>query len=224
MLAAVPVSSSILDLGCGVGRHTEPLLRLGFPVHACDPRPESVASTRDRVAELIEEGAVESTVQVTALDSIDYPEETFNWVIADRAEVYASSDDALSTLLEESRRVLAPGGWLYLTLPAPPSADDAESTASNGVAFSIYTLEALRKEAHLAEAREPTRIEVQGQPRIRALYRRVRLRCNRTRRDGNESCVPVCRGPSPAAGRFALRAVSGDSSINPPRTHGSCSV
>jgi SAM-dependent methyltransferase len=174
MLAAVPVSSSILDLGCGEGRHTEPLLRLGFPVHACDPRTEAVTATRDRVAELIEEGAVETTVQVTPLDAIDYPEETFNWVVADRAEIYASTEDALRTLLAESRRVLAPGGWLYLTLPAPPSEEDApETVSSNGVAFSIETLETLRKEAHLAEAREPSRIEVQGQSRIRALYRRV---------------------------------------------------
>jgi SAM-dependent methyltransferase len=173
MLAAVPVSSSILDLGCGTGRHTEPLLRLGFPVHACDPRPEAVEATRDRVAELIEEGEVETTVQVTSLDSIDYPEKTFNWVVADRGEIYASTDDALHTLLVESRRVLAPGGWLYLTLPAPPSDGDVGSMASNGVVFSIETLEALRKDAHLAEAREPSRIEEEGQSRIRALYRRV---------------------------------------------------
>ncbi len=173
-LAAVPVSNSILDLGCGTGRHTEPLLRLGFPVHACDPRAEAVAATRDRVAELIEEGDVETTVQMTPLDALDYPEKTFNWVVADRAEIYATTEDALRTVLSESRRVLVPGGWLYLTLPTHSSEESTSAPGdSNGVAFSIDTLEALRKEVHLAEAREPSRIEVEGQPRIRALYRRV---------------------------------------------------
>lgn len=173
MLAAVPVSSSILDLGCGTGRHTEPLLRLGFPVHACDPRPEAVAATRDRVAELVEEGTVDTTVQVTPLDAIDYPEETFNWVVADRADTYAATEGELRTLLVESRRVLTPGGWLYVTLPAPPDEGDSATTSTNGVAFSVDTLEALRKEAELAEAREPSRIEGRNGPRIRALYRRV---------------------------------------------------
>lgn len=174
MLAAVPVSSSILDLGCGEGRHTEPLLRLGFPVHACDPRDDAVAATRDRVGELLEEGTAETTVQVTPLDAIEYPDETFNWVVADRAEIYASTEEALRTVLEESRRILAPGGWLYLTLPTHPSEEDPDAIATNGSAFSIETLEKLRKEARLAEAREPSRIEGEEEPaRIRALYRRV---------------------------------------------------
>lgn len=173
MLAAVPVSSSILDLGCGNGRHTEPLLRLGFPVHACDPRPEAVSTTRERVQSLVEEGAVETTVQVTPLDAFDYPDETFNWVVADRAETYVTTNEQLRTLLAESRRVLAPGGWLYLTLPASPPESDDSSPAPDRPFFTIDTVEALRDEADLAEAQEASQIDGDDGPRIRALYRRV---------------------------------------------------
>lgn len=167
MLAAVPVSSQILDLGCGNGRHTEPLLRLGFPVHACDPEPTAVAATRERVGDLVEEGAVETSVQQTPLEAIEYPDATFNWVIAYHAERYVSTEDDLLTLFKECRRVLTPGGWLYVTLPTQPSTDEGRTDA-----FTVEMIEDYRAAADLAEAREPT--EVEGdEDRIRALYRRV---------------------------------------------------
>lgn len=167
-LAAVPVSSQILDLGCGYGRHTEPLLRLGFPVHACDPRSEAVEATRERVQNLIGQGSVETTVQVTPLDAIEYPEETFNWIVADRVETYATSKPELQMVFEESRRLLKPGGWLYVTLPASP--DDR----ADGTGFSIEIMETLRKKADLVQAAEPERIEEEGAaPRLRAIYRCV---------------------------------------------------
>lgn len=167
MLAAVPVSSQILDLGCGWGRHTEALLRLGFPVHACDPEPEAVAATRDRVGDLIGEDSAETSVQRTLLNSITYPDGTFNWVIADQAERYVSTQDELRTFMEESRRVLTPGGWLYLTVPAPASGETEEIGR-----FTSEMVDACRREVDLAEAREPTKIEEDGH-RVRALYRRV---------------------------------------------------
>ncbi len=167
-LAAVPVSSQILDFGCGAGRHTEPLLRLGFPVHACDPRPEAVEVTRERVQDLIGEGSVETTVQVTPLDAIEYPDDTFNWIIADRVETYATSKAELQTVFEESRRLLKPGGWLYVTVPASP--DDHV----DGTGFSIEIMETLRENADLVQAAEPERIAEDGTaPRLRAIYRCV---------------------------------------------------
>jgi len=168
-LAAVPVASQILDLGCGYGRHTEPLLRLGFPVHACDPRPEAVEATRARVADLLEGDSAETVVQVTPLDALDYPDATFDWVVADRAETYVESASDLEVLLAEGRRLLKPGGWLYITLPAAP----ADGEAPAGPAFSLEALERYRQEADLAEAGDPSRLEDGPSPRLRALFRRV---------------------------------------------------
>lgn len=167
MLAAVPVSSQILDLGCGYGRHTEPLLRLGFPVHACDPEPDAVAATRERVGDLLEEGSAESAVQQTPLEAIEYPDATFNWVIAYDAERYVSTEDDLRALFEECRRILTPGGWLYITLPTQSATADGDSGT-----FSIEMIEECRRAAELAEAREPAEVEGDA-ARIRALYRRV---------------------------------------------------
>jgi len=167
-LAAVPVASQMLDLGCGHGRHTEPLLRLGFPVHACDPRPEAVEATRTRIADLIEADSAETVVQVTPLDALDYPDATFDWVVADRAEAYVGDEDDLAVLLAESRRVLKPGGWLYVTLPAAPEQGEAPASA-----FTLDALQRHRRDADLAEAGDPSRIEDAPSPRLRGLYRRV---------------------------------------------------
>lgn len=168
-LAAVPVSSEILDMGCGQGRHTEALLRLGFPVHACDPRPDAVEATRQTVRDLLEEGDPETVVQVAHLDDMDYPEETFDWVVAVEAETYVSDEEDLRRLFEEGRRLLKPGGWLYVTLPAEEEAATDDAAPAR---FSKETIEAQRSAADLEQASDPT--EVEGESgRIRAIYRCV---------------------------------------------------
>jgi SAM-dependent methyltransferase len=173
-LAAVPVSSEILDLGCGRGRHTEALLRLGFPVHACDPRAEAVEATRNTVGDLLEQGEVETVVQRATLETMDYPEATFDWVVAVEAETYVSTEDDLRTLLEKGRRLLKPGGWFYLSLPAVEEGNSAELVDGDPLRISEDTLDQQRTAADLAEASAPSRVETPGgTPRIRAIYRRV---------------------------------------------------
>lgn len=181
-LAAVPVSSQILDLGCGYGRHTEPLLRLGFPVHACDPRPEAVEATRSNVRDLVEEGSVESCVQEATLDALDYPEATFDWVVAAQAEIFVDTKEDLRALLEQSQDLLKPGGWLYITVHArtdtsdDPSSEKAEHSIAQEQSesrFTIEELEAQRSKTNLVEASRPTQIREHDMPRIRAIYRRV---------------------------------------------------
>ena len=46
---AIPAGAEILELGCGVGRVTHELLRLGHPVVAVDESPEMLAHVRDAV-------------------------------------------------------------------------------------------------------------------------------------------------------------------------------
>ena len=43
---AIPAGASILELGCGAGRVTHPLVALGHPVTAVDESPEMLAHVR----------------------------------------------------------------------------------------------------------------------------------------------------------------------------------
>ena len=132
-MAAVPVTSYILDLGCGEGRHTEPLMRLGFPVHGCDPRADAVHATRDRIADLVGEEDAENCVRIADLSDMQYPDASFDWVIAYHAEMLATTPEELQALLSEARRMLKPGGWVYLTFPAAVSdIDEHERTSGDG--------------------------------------------------------------------------------------------
>lgn len=171
-LAAVPPSSKILELGCGRARHTEALLRLGFPVHACDPRPDAVEETRIVIQDLLEEGSADTVVQKAALDSLDYPDELFDWVLVAEGETILTAKDELELLFEEARRLLKPGGWLYISLPGM---EQGESDRPSGAAFRFTErqIEEDRQAADLAEASAPTPVEAEEGTRIRAIYRRV---------------------------------------------------
>lgn len=170
-LASVPVSSAVLDLGCGEGRHTEPLLRLGFPVHACDPEPAAVDATRAAIGPLVGEDTAETCVQTRSLNELPSIDDSFDWVVADRVERYASSVDDLATLFHAARDLLSPGGWLFVTLPTTDSPTDPEAPA--GLVVSEDQLDRCREEAGLEVASAPSTIDGTDPPRVRALYRRV---------------------------------------------------
>lgn len=175
-LAAVPVSSPILNLGCGKGHHTEALLRLGFPVHACDPRPEAVRETRAVVRELVDAETAETCVQQTSLQGLNDLEATFDWVIADRTEALVGSTTDLETLLGKSHDLLAPGGWVYLTVPATAEASVGAPSPGEDttIRFAPADLEAETLNTILVESRSPSRVEENGEARVHALYRRVK--------------------------------------------------
>lgn len=202
-MAAVPVNRYVLDLGCGTGRHTQPLLRLGFPVHGCDPSPDAVDVTRRRLRETIDADEAENCVRVKTLDTLDYPDASFDWVVAYHVEAYARTDEDLHRLLAETRRMLKPGGWAYVTVPAAPEAVDDEARAAgdgatrpgpeistatpgsaaratpdgestpDGLACTIDDLERHQRRANLATASAPKVIEDTGSARLRAIFRRV---------------------------------------------------
>ena len=176
-LASVPVSSPMLHVGCGAGRHTEALLRLGFPVHACDPRPDAVQTTRAVVRELVDEETAESCVQQRSLQTLGTLDETFDWVIVDRTEALVDSPKQLEALLRTTNDLLTPGGWVYLMIPAAPeqtSAGAGEGRDDDGIRLRSSDLEAETLDTGLVESRSPSRVQEHDGERIHAMYRRVR--------------------------------------------------
>lgn len=126
-LASVPTNRYVLVLGCTDGTYTAPLLRLGFPVHACSNSEAAVQATRTAIADLMADPAdTAECVQTCTPELNDYPDSAFDWVVAphlDALYVHASADLAFDAV----QRVLKPGGWALIGL-TPANADaDAKS-------------------------------------------------------------------------------------------------
>lgn len=119
-------TNSVLDLGCADGRHTEPLARLGFDLYACDA---DVETARARLADVW--GKEEATRRITPAKptALGYPDAFFDWVIAYGAYDGVADAAELMDALEETRRVLKTGGWIYVTMSEATVGEEATPEA-----------------------------------------------------------------------------------------------
>lgn len=159
-LAAVPPSARVLDLGCGHGRHAEPLARLGFDLWACDASAEAVETTRRRLSLVLGEAEAAQRVVQARPAALAYPDDHFDWVVA-----YGSltPDDTLPWALAEALRVLRPGGWLFAAFCLE---DDPERLRPEA-------LPALLAEAGFALAEDPALDPDEPRPVVRGIFRKV---------------------------------------------------
>ena len=104
-------AETALDLGCGVGRHSLALARLGFVTTAFDASLAGLEYTKKAAAEeglalIFERG------DMTALT---FPDNSFDYVLALNV-IYHGDSDVVRQTLSEVRRVLKPGGFYQGTM------------------------------------------------------------------------------------------------------------
>ena len=102
-----------LDLGCGIGRHTIPLARLGFAVAATDI---SLSGVKTCAAWLARDG-LNATLACHEMGTLPFPNHTFDGLVAYNV-VYHATLGGMRRILAEVCRVLRPGGRLYTTIIA----------------------------------------------------------------------------------------------------------
>ena len=167
-LAPVPPSCNILEVGCGKGRHTESLLRLGFPVHACAADAESVAATRDRITDLVGPDTAATCVQHVPPGGFGtYPDDAFHWIVAHTPSGYVDVPEHLPGWLGSMRRLFIPGGWLYLAVGTPDPA--ANGTSRPALRPDEMTAHALR--SGLKTAEDAAQTDEEGGPLVRGIFR-----------------------------------------------------
>ena len=103
----LPDDAQILDAGCGSGRNLELLAAFGA-VTGLEPSSASLSVARGRRLGCVVEGSIES---------IPLPDASFD--LATSLDVIEHVDDV--TALRELRRVVRPGGFLLITVPAYPA-------------------------------------------------------------------------------------------------------
>ncbi|GAA2757713.1 class I SAM-dependent methyltransferase [Actinopolymorpha rutila] len=98
---SVPAGATILELGCGVGRMTHPLLEHGFTVTAVDESPEMLERVRG------------ARTVLSPIESLDLGEH-FDVVLLASFLVHAGSEEVRRGLLRTCLRHLAPGGCVLI--------------------------------------------------------------------------------------------------------------
>ncbi len=102
---------TLLDLGCGLGRHAVFFAKKGFRVSAFDLSEEGTGHLREWAAG---EG-LDIAVRTADMLHMPYPDGAFDCVWA--YHVVSHTDTAgLKTVLSEIRRVLRPGGEVFMSL------------------------------------------------------------------------------------------------------------
>ncbi|MGW2254153.1 class I SAM-dependent methyltransferase [Kitasatospora sp. NPDC001660] len=100
---AVPAGASILELGCGIGRMTHPLIDRGFAVTAVDESAEMLARVRPGVR----------TVR-SPIERLDLGDERFDVVLLASFLVHAGDVAVRQGLLETCRRHVGDDGCVLL--------------------------------------------------------------------------------------------------------------
>ncbi len=155
------IANRVLDLGCGDGRHTEPLARLGFDVYACNPN--AVETARARLSHVWTAENARRRITPANPDALGYPDEFFDWIIAYGAYDMAADADELMDALEETRRVMKDGAWIYVTM----------SSRMVGEVATPQALAQLLRHAKFASAGSAEEVTEDGKRMLRGIFRKV---------------------------------------------------
>jgi SAM-dependent methyltransferase len=114
----VGAGTRLLDVGCGMGRHSFEALRRGADVVAADLDREALAAVETMAGAMAAEGEAPPTASFTAVSAdarrLPFADGSFDRVIASETLEHIRED---STAMEEIARVLRPGGRAVVTVP-----------------------------------------------------------------------------------------------------------
>ncbi|MFQ6100570.1 MAG: class I SAM-dependent methyltransferase [Anaerolineae bacterium] len=101
----------VLDLGCGIGRHTVALARLGFTVTATDISPSGLATCTAGLAR----DELSARRVCHEMETLSFSGFTFDGLLAYNV-IYHATVAGMRRILAEMHRVLRPSGHLYVTV------------------------------------------------------------------------------------------------------------
>lgn len=113
----LPSGGSVLDIGCGLGRHCLYLGKQGFQVAGMDISPTGVETTRAVCAE----HNITFDGKVADMQALPWPDAVFNGAFS-IASLHHHLRPNLVKALDEVRRVLKPGGLFAADFPSTASA------------------------------------------------------------------------------------------------------
>ena len=110
-------NKTALDLGCGVGRNTEMLAKLGFNFYACDNYKKMIDETKKRLKRTgFNEKFLEYKITQQSMNNLSYPSDYFDFIISHGVYHNAFSVEEFKKALKESSRVLKIGGVICFNI------------------------------------------------------------------------------------------------------------
>lgn len=113
-----------LDLGCGPGRHVVALARLGYATAGTDVSPTALA----HCAKWLTSEGLQATLREADMRALPFADAAFDFVVSYNV-VYHATRAGVEVTLGEIKRVLAPGGTLFITFIGTEDAKRAEYRA-----------------------------------------------------------------------------------------------
>jgi len=105
-------ADTILDLGCGSGRHTVYLARQGFSVYGLDNSPQGIALTQQWLAD---EG-LQADLQLQSMtERLPYADAFFDGVVSVQV-IHHATLATIKGIVHEMFRVLKTGGLVFVTV------------------------------------------------------------------------------------------------------------
>ncbi len=145
---------TILDLGCGAGRHTAYLTQKGFDVYGIDIAGEGVKKARHL---LIEKG-LPANLCIGSINRLPYTDNSFDSIISVRV-IHHGRIEAIRKTIQEMERVLTSHGFIFVAVrkriakkERRPSKEIAPHTyvpvdgSEKDIVHYLFTKEILKKE------------------------------------------------------------------------------
>jgi SAM-dependent methyltransferase len=106
-------SETVLDLGCGTGRHVVYLAHHGFSVYGLDNSPKAIKMT----AEWLAQESLRADLQIQEMtETFPYEDRFFDAIVSIQV-IHHADTASIKQIISEIERVLKPGGLLFVTVP-----------------------------------------------------------------------------------------------------------
>jgi SAM-dependent methyltransferase len=106
----------VLDLGCGGGRNTELLIKMGFNTYACDLYDSMVKATKKKVSGLLDKRNIEKRIVKVSMLKLPFKKESFDIVIANGVYHNTNSPSQFINAIRETNRITKKNGFLCLNV------------------------------------------------------------------------------------------------------------
>lgn len=111
-----PNKYTALDLGCGGGRHTELLFKMGFKTWAIDINDGMIEATRRRISLISSEETANTRIKYGTILNLPFEDTLFDIVITTGVLHQAESLDEYSLAIKELSRVTKHNGTVLLNI------------------------------------------------------------------------------------------------------------